>query len=136
MTNIRKIKILLKEAEYYQVFMYQRGSFYDQMMKTDVPYNFVEKGKQVDLFVNIQVAKSIPIEGIFKYTISDDIGDCIDDPAYDLDKDVTRKSHQQLNQTYGCTFPYWGGIYQNMTYDMCTDTSLYSMYSFLRVILG
>ena len=136
MTNIRKIKILLKEAEYYQVFMYQRGSFYDQMMKTDVPSNLVERGKRVDLFVNIQVAKNIPIEGIYKYTISDHILDCIDDPAYDLDKDVTRKSHQQLNQTYGCTFPFWGGVYQNMSYDMCTDSSLYSMYSLGSIMLG
>ena len=132
----KTIEILLKGAEYYKIFMYQRGWFQKLFQKTAMPYNYVGKGEHINLFMNIQMAKFLPIEGIYKYTAADDNKDCKDNPDYDLDILVAKIVHQKFNQTFGCALPFWGGIYQNMTYDMCTNTSLYSLDLILPIYNG
>ena len=100
-----------------------------------MPYNYVGKGQHVNLFMNLEVSKFLPIEGIYKLTASNE-EDCNPDPDYDLDKVVTEIVHQKFNQTFGCVLPFWGGIYQNKTYEMCTNTSLYDLDLILPIYKG
>ena len=72
------------------------GWFQILFQKTAMPYNYVGKGEHVNLFMNIHMAKCLPIEGIYKYTASDEIKDCENDPDYDRDKVVAKIVHQKF----------------------------------------
>ena len=127
LTNPKKIEIFLKDALFYKIFMYQRGWFYTLFEGTAMVYNYVGKGKNVDLFMSLQVIQSLPIEGIYKYTVPDNTSDCDDNLDHDFDTEVTNVMHDKINKTYGCTIPVWGGFKDKKLYEMCTNTSLYSM---------
>ena len=103
--------------------MYQKGWFYNLMFDTAMLYTYVRKGEHAELFTNLNIAKNIP--SIFKYTVAEGTDDCDDNLTHDFDKVVTLNTHQKLNQTFGCTFPFWGGFYLDNGFDMCTNNSLY-----------
>ena len=121
--NIR----LKKEAESANIYLYPRGWYYKLTQKLDPPYNFVERGQHVNVFMNIQATQKLAKKGIYKYTASNK-QDCINDPTYDLDKIATQKVHQKFNATYGCVLPIFGGVYkaERENYRICTNTSLYT----------
>ena len=106
------------------------------MLNTAMPYNYLGKGEHVELFTNLNIAKNIPIEGIFKYTVPEGTEDCDDNLTNDLDRVITRNTHRKFNKTFGCTFPFWGGFYLKEGYDMCTNLSLYEMDLLSKLLEG
>ena len=126
-----KITILLKTAQSFKIFLYPRGWFDKLQEKITLPFSMVNKGEHVIIFMNLHVLKRLPKTGIYKYTAPSK-KNCIKDTRYDLDIITQKKVFKKFNATYGCILPFYGGMVLGKDFDICTNTSIYS----LKVLLS